>query len=185
MPIAPALAPWLSDIEGKVIRYRVSRSGVLEGEACFFERETHDIGRAFEACLVQAHLANPGLALARHAENSNGEAIWLPPRKKLGETLARPKVVGIGTPNTLRHTIHTWHQRKGVPQAQIDAAAGHNSERGSGANYTHLRPEYLAEFIASTEAFWMAIGEHTSVHLRYQCDTKNPADRGGSINLAA
>jgi len=90
----------------------------------------------------------------------------LPPRRKLGETRPRPKLRGIGTPNTLRQTIHTWHKRYGVPDAQIDAAAGH-SEEGTGANYTHLRPEYPREFIASTEAFWAAVGEHTDAHLRF------------------
>lgn len=76
-------------------------------------------------------------------------------------------MVGIGTPITLRHTIHTSHKRQGVPGAQVDAVAGH-SEQGTGASYTHLRPEYLSELIASTEAFWEAVGEFTRCHLRYQ-----------------
>src|SRR3546814_20588493 len=61
---------------------------------------------------------------------------------------------GLGSPNTLRHTLHTYLQTVGVPQAQIDAAAGHSSERGSGRNYTHLRPEYLKDFIEAVEAYW-------------------------------
>jgi integrase len=174
VPITPVLAPWLEGAEGKIIRYRVATSekNRKAGGPEWFERDTRDIGRAFEACLVAAHEASPHLGLARQATDKNGNPVWLPPRAKLRETERRPKIVGIGSPNTLRHTIHTWHQRRGVPQAQIDAAAGHNSERGSGANYTHMRPEYLREFLASTEAFWAAVGQHTDVHLRYQCDTK-------------
>ncbi len=67
-----------------------------------------------------------------------------------------------------------------MPEAQIDAAAGH-SEQGTGANYTHLRPEYLREFVASTEAFWAAVGEFTDSHLRYQRDTNVVALVGSRI----
>lgn len=177
VPVAPTLAPWLEGLSGKVIRYRapISEAKRVPGGPEYFERDTYDIGKAFEACLVSAHMAKPHLKLARHLHDADGKALWLPPRPKLGETERRPKMAGIGTPNTLRHTIHTWHQRRGVPQAQIDAAAGHSSERGSGANYTHLRPEYLREFIDSTEAFWAEVGKHTDAHLRYQCDTKRAA----------
>lgn len=69
-----------------------------------------------------------------------------------------------GSPNTLRHTIHTALQTRGVPQAQIDAAAGHSSETGSGRNYTHLRPEYLREFREAVEDYWREIDRFTSVH---------------------
>ena len=177
VPIAPTLKPWLEDLTGKVIRYRVPIAARKRTDAgpAFFERDTYDVGRAFEACLVAAHDRHPELNLARQAVDKAGNPIWLPPRRKLGETEPRPKMIGLGTPNTLRHTIHTWHQRRGVPQAQIDAAAGHSSERGSGANYTHLRPEYLREFIDSTEAFWAEVGKFTNAHLRYQRDTKRAA----------
>lgn len=70
----------------------------------------------------------------------------------------------LGSPNTLRHTIHTYLQTAGVPQAQIDAAAGHSSERGSGRNYTHLRPEYLKDFIEAVEAYWSDMDRLTTVH---------------------
>lgn len=70
----------------------------------------------------------------------------------------------LGSPNTLRHTIHTYLQTAGVPQAQIDAAAGHSSERGSGRNYTHLRPEYLKDFIEAVEAYWSDMDRLTRVH---------------------
>lgn len=57
-------------------------------------------------------------------------------------------------------------------QAQIDAAAGRFSEQGSDANYTHLRPSYPKDFVASTEVFWAANGEHADCPLRHQCDAK-------------
>jgi len=177
VPVVPTLAPWLEDIDGKVIRYRVpiAEKNRHEGGPAHYERDTHDIGRAFEACLIAAHAKHPSYGLAKHKRDTEGELIWLPPRQKLGEVEPRPRMIGLGTPNTLRHTIHTWHQRRGVPQAQIDAAAGHSSERGSGANYTHLRPEYLREFVDSTEAFWAEVGQFTRAHLRYPCDTKRAA----------
>lgn len=70
----------------------------------------------------------------------------------------------LGSPNTLRHTIHTYLQTVGVPQAQIDMAAGHSGERGSGRNYTHLRPEYLKDFIAAVEAYWLEMDKLTNAH---------------------
>lgn len=69
-----------------------------------------------------------------------------------------------GSPNALRHTIHTYLQTKGVPQAQIDAAAGHSSERGSGRNYTHLRPEYLSDLIDAVEGYWAELDQFTRAH---------------------
>jgi len=173
VPICPTLAPWLEGLTGKVIRYRVPTSEKTRaaGGPDYFERPTSDIGNAFAGVLLAAHRRRPDLGFARQERDAAGELLWLPPRRKLGETEPRPKMKPIGTPNTLRHTIHTWHKTYGVPDAQIDAAAGH-SEEGTGANYTHLRPEYLREFITSTEAFWAAVGEHTNAHLRYQRDTK-------------
>jgi len=147
VPIAPTLAPWLKGIDGKVIRYRTMLKKQRWADPTvpeYFERDSYDIGKAFEACLIEAGICR----------EVNG------------------RMKGIGTPNTLRHTIHTTLQTKGVPQAQIDAAAGHNSEKGSGRNYTHLRPEYLREFIAAVEEYWQEMRTHTQVHLRTQCGPK-------------
>lgn len=83
-----------------------------------------------------------------------------------------------GSPNTLRHTIHTYLQTKGVPQAQIDAAAGHVSERGSGRNYTHLRPDYLREFKAAVEDYWREMDAFTSAH-RSQLGPKDYCPKTG------
>lgn len=76
-----------------------------------------------------------------------------------------------GYPNALRHTTHTYLQTVGVPQGQIDAAAGH-SEPGSGRAYSHLRPEYLREFIAAVEDYWTAMDKLTKVHRRSQAGPK-------------
>lgn len=77
--------------------------------------------------------------------------------------IVRDDGTGWGSPNTLRHTIHTYLQTVGVPQAQIDAAAGH-SEPGSGRNYTHLRPEYLRQFIEAIESYWADMDKLTRSH---------------------
>lgn len=173
VPVAPTLAPWLDGVKGKVIRYRVPTSAKTRaaGGPDFYDRPTSDIKNAFSGVLLAAHELRPDLGFAAQRTDADGNPLWLPPRAKLGETARRPDLRPIGSPNTLRHTIHTWHKRQGVPDAQIDAAAGH-SEEGTGASYTHLRPEYLREFITSTEQFWAAVGEHTDAHLRYQRDTK-------------
>jgi integrase len=172
VPACPTFKPWLDQHRGKLIVYRVptSEKSRAAGAPDYFERPTNDIGNAFKGTLLAAHEMRPDLGFARQACDERGKPIWLEPRKKLGEREPRPKMVGIGSPNTLRHTIHTWHKRIGTPEAQIDAAAGH-SEQGTGANYTHLRPEYLQEFIINTERFWEAVGEFTDVHLLYQRST--------------
>jgi site-specific recombinase XerD len=186
VPICPTLAPWLDGVTGKVIRYRTPTSAKTRaaGGPEWFERPTANIANGFEGVLLAAHAARPDLGLARQAVDADGKPVWLEPRKKLGETKCRPKMVGIGSPNTLRHTIHTWHKRFGVPEAQIDAAAGH-SEQGTGASYTHLRPEYLREFTASTEAFWEAVGEFTDAHLRYHRDTNVVLLTGARVKRSA
>ena len=111
----------------------------MSPDPSYFERECRDIGRAFDACLIEA-----GLVCQR--------------------TSGARSLRGLGSPNTLRHTIHTYLQTRGVPQAQIDAAAGHSSEIGSGRNYTHLRPEYLRDMIDAVEGYWNEMDQYTSVH---------------------
>lgn len=182
VPICPTLQPWLDSVSGKVIVYRaaISPKRQVPGGPTHFERETANIGNAFEGVLLEAHRRRPDLGFARPVLQ-DGRPVMLPARRKIGETEPRPKLTGIGSPNTLRHTIHTWHKTFGVPDAQIDAAAGH-SEKGTGANYTHLRPDYLREFIESTEAFWSAVSRYTSVHVRYRRDT-TPIALGCDGNL--
>lgn len=64
---------------------------------------------------------------------------------------------GGGTPNTLRHTTHTYLAAKGVPKAQIDTAARHSTDGGTGDKYNHLRPDYLNDLVAAIEEFWRDI----------------------------
>ncbi len=164
VPIAPTLAPWLEGIEGKVIRYRapIAERNREPGGPEFFERDCYDVGKAFDACLVEAGISRPVL-------DANGKPAMLPPRRKLGETEPRPKLRGNGTPNTLRHTIITEMHRRGVPEAQIEAAAGHVGEGTNKRNYRHLRPDYLAELIDAVEAYWQEMRRYTTVHLRSHC----------------
>jgi integrase len=168
VPIAPTLAPWLEGITGRVIQYKTAYSDKARaaGAPDFFVRNVGDIGRAFEACLVEAGLARPDLGLCKQVRDQAGELVGLPPRKKLCETERRPQMKGVGTPNTLRHTTHTFLAAKGVPKAQIDTAAGHSTDGGTGDKYNHLRPDYLQEFIAAIEQFWVEVDVYTDVHRR-------------------
>lgn len=67
-------------------------------------------------------------------------------------------------------TLEPWLKlfRRGVPESQIDTAAGH---RGAGTNNRHLRPEYLTQFIDGVDSLWADVGKLTTVHRRYQRDT--------------
>lgn len=167
VPIAPALAPWLDDLDGKVIRYRAVRKPSVWADLAvpeYAERPCSEIRTAFSACLVEAGLGNPALGLCEPLLDADGNQQLRHFKTKAAEPLWRP----IGSPNTLRHTLHTYLQTMGVPQAQIDAAAGHNSERGSGKNYTHLRPEYLRDFIEAVEEYWRHMDRLTRVHRRME-----------------
>lgn len=165
VPIAPTLAPWLDGIEGKVIRYRAETARRKWSDPDvpeYFERDCYDLGNAFDGCLIDAGLSRPVL-------DATGDPVMLPARRKIGETAPRPKLRGKGTPNTLRHTIITEMHARGVPEAQIEAAAGHIGEGTNKRNYRHLRPDYLAELIESIEAYWSDMKRYTTVHLRSHC----------------
>lgn len=75
-------------------------------------------------------------------------------------------------PNTLRHTIISEMHARGVPESQIEMAAGHRGDGTNKRNYRHLRPEYLRELIDGIESYFRDIGQHTQAHLRFQCDFK-------------
>ena len=172
VPIAPTLAPWLKGITGKVIKYRAELAPAKWAAPDvpeFFERDCYDLGNAFDACLVEAGISRPVL----HAE---GDPVMLPPRRRLGETEPRPKLRGRGTPNTLRHTIITEMHARGVPEAQIEAAAGHIGEGTNKRNYRHLRPDYLAELIEAVEDYWSEMKRYTTVHLRLQSSRRGACD---------
>lgn len=168
VPIAPTLAPWLEGVKGKVI---VSRKPKLQKNWAdpavpeFFEYPCYDLGKSFEKCLIEA-------GICREVFDSDGNQVFLPARARIGEAEPRPKLKGLGTPNTLRHTAITEMHRRGVPEAQIDAAAGHVGEGTGKRNYRHLRPDYLGELMAGVEAYWAEIGRYTTVHMRSQSGPK-------------
>lgn len=158
VPVAPTLAPWLEGIDGKVIQYRTRRKDDASGEEEIITKPTASIKTAFAACLIEA-------GLCQQEVDDDGKPVWLLPRRKLGETQARPSMVPIGNPNTLRHTIATELHALGVPEAQIDTAAGHAGTGTNKKNYRHLRPDYLKEFIEGVEAYWRRVGQFTDVHI--------------------
>lgn len=164
VPITPTLAPWLEGIEGKVIRYRaeIAEKNREPGGPAYFERECHDLGNSFDACLIEA-------GMSRRVLDDDGEPVMLPPRRRLGETESRLALRGLGTPNTLRHTIITEMHKRGVPEAQIETAAGHLGTGTNKRNYRHLRPDYLVQLIGAIEDYWEEMRHLTTVHLRSQC----------------
>lgn len=168
VPIAPTLAPWLEGVKGKVIvsrKPKVQKNWADPDVPEFFEYPCYDVGKSFEKCLIEA-------GICREVFDAEGEQVFLPVRHRLGETEPRPKLKGLGTPNTLRHTIITEMWRRNVPEGQIDAAAGHVGEGTGKRNYRHLRPDYLAELIQGVEDFWGEVGRYTTVHMRSQSGPK-------------
>jgi site-specific recombinase XerD len=158
VPICPTLAPWLELYQGRAIQWQKRHLDRSTGEPWFEYLPADSIKTAFNKTLIAA-------GICHQAIDDEGSPIWLPPRRTLGETAPRPKLVGLGSPNTLRHTTSTEMHRRGVPEAQIETAAGH---RGTGTNnrhYRHLRPEYLTQFVEGVEAFWSDVGKLTKVHL--------------------
>jgi hypothetical protein len=181
VPVAPTLWQWLEGRTGKLIQYRVpiaERRWKEEGVPEYETRPTWDIGNALARTVVAAGIAHPSLRLVRPMLDESGNQMVrhftrkdpasgrVPDPQPLWEPIAR-------TPNTFRHTCHTYLQTMGVPQAQIDLAAGHvAAEKGSGRNYTHLRPEYLRELIQAVEAYWSNLDTLTRAHRRTQCGPK-------------
>lgn len=168
VPIAPTLAPWLEGVTGKVIvsrKPKMQRNWADPAVPEFFVYPCYDLGKSFEKCLVEA-------GICREVFDDEGNQVFHSIRRRLGETEPRPKLKGLGTPNTLRHTAQTEMHRRGVPEAQIDAAAGHLGEGTGKRNYRHLRPDYLADLIAAVEDFWAEVGRYTTVHMRSQSGPK-------------
>ncbi len=177
VPVAPSLWPWLDGRTGKLIMYRAllaEKRWADKNVPEYFERPTFDIGKALSAAIVAAGKAHPSLRLVRPVlDHDCNQALRRFTRRDPAtgrvpdpEPLWEPAG---GTPNTFRHTCHTYLQTMGVPQAQIDLAAGHiAAEKGSGRNYTHLRPEYLREFVEAVESYWSTMDSLTRVHRRTQ-----------------
>ncbi len=60
----------------------------------------------------------------------------------------------------------------GIPEAQIETAAGHDGVSTNVKNYRHMRPEYLTDFCRGIEAFWVEMDKHTRVHRLPHCYPK-------------
>ena len=179
VPIVPTLAEWLDGRSGKLIRFRVpiaEKNWADKQVPEWHERETFSIKTGFAGVIVSAGLAHPSLGLVEPLRDARGDQVirtFKRPDPKTGRIPdPQPQWRPIGSPNTLRHSLHTYLQTMGVPQAQIDMAAGHSSEKGSGKNYTHLRPDYLREFAAAIEAYWRDMDSLTQVHRRTQLGPK-------------
>ena len=136
VPIAKAVLPWVTGIQGKLIKYKVpiTEKNRVPGGPTHFERETSSI-----------------------------KTCWNNVCKDVG-------VVG-ASPKTLRHTMLTWLAMRGVPQEQRQMLAGHSPQGTTAQNYEHLSPNYLDAAIREVDAFFEELAKHTTVRLRYTCDT--------------
>lgn len=159
VPICPTLAPWLDGHPGLAIQWQRRAIDRETREIRFEWLPANSIKIAFEKTPIAAGISEP-------ARDHQGSPIWLPPRHRLGETVPRQKMVGLGSPNTLRHTISTEMHKRGVPEAKIEAAAGHRGDSTNKRHYRHVRPEYLGQFIEGVESLWDDVGKLTRAHLR-------------------
>lgn len=110
VPVCPTLAPWLDLYRGRAIQWQKRHIDRATGKPRFELIPADSIKTAFDKTLVAA-------GICEHARDSAREAIWLPPRRRLGETALRPKLIGLGSPNMLRHTTSMEMHRRGVPEA--------------------------------------------------------------------
>jgi site-specific recombinase XerD len=175
VPVVPTLADWLQGRTGKLIRFRVPIAEKYWADAAVPEwhaRDTASIKTGFAGTIVAAGLAHPSLGLVEPLLDARGNQVMREFTRRDPATGQVPAPAAqwrpVGSPNTLRHSLHTYLQARGVPQAQIDMAAGHSSEKGSGRNYTHLRPDYLREFSRAIEDYWRDLDALTTVHRRTQ-----------------
>src|SRR3546814_2356534 len=129
------ISDWSSDVCSSDLAEIAPAKWADPDEPEYFERDCYDLGKAFDACLVEAGLTRPVIG-------ADGNPVFLPARRKLGETESRPKLRGRGTPNTLRHTIITEMHARGVAEAQIEAAAGHRSEEHTSELQSLMRISY-------------------------------------------
>lgn len=73
--------------------------------------------------------------------------------------------VHCATPKTLRHTMLTWLAFRGVPKEQRVMLAGH-MPTDTTSKYEHLTPDYLSAAIAEIDAYFEALTQLTTGHLR-------------------
>ena len=152
--IAPSLAPWLEGRTGRVIQWSKPHLDRTTGKTTYTTHPVESIKKAFHACVLDA-----GIGQTKQTSLKR-------PASGPGADEPRRAPVRTGSPNTLRHTCSTEMHRRGVPEAQIETAAGHSGETVNKRNYMHLRPEYLAQFVDGVEEYWAEMDRHTRVHRR-------------------
>lgn len=161
--MAPTLERWIERLTGKAIEARSVR--FYQGEGTLISKPCSSIKTAFTACLLEAGLAEPVLDL-------DGKQVIKLTKTAAGRIKSEPQVRVRGSPNALRHTIATFLHVMGIPEAQIDMAAGHDGTSTNAKNYRHMRPEYLTDFCRGIEAFWVEVDKHTKVHRLPHCYPK-------------
>lgn len=179
-PVGPTFGAWLTGRRGKLIRESrlTARATWAKPDVPEYrERDVWSIDTAFEHILIDAGGAHPSLKLRRPLLDERGEQrtqIVKTARKPGGGWIEaeRPLWTGVGSPNTIRHTIHSQLRRIGVPKGQIDAASGH-AEEGTGENYNHLDARHdLKDFTAGVEQLFDELRAYTTAHLRSHCGPK-------------
>lgn len=177
VPVGATLASWLEGRSGKLIRYRVEKPAKNWKDPAvpeFLERPTYAIKKAFEATLLAAGAAHPSLALRKPVLGPDGQQLTRTTttrRAGLPGWHSDTQLVweGVGSPNALRHTVHTQLLKLGVPDAQVDAAAGH-VQQGTGRNYNHFNARRdFREFLEGVEQLFAELRHYTTVHLRSHC----------------
>jgi hypothetical protein len=178
-PVGPTLESWLDGRTGKLIKFRAlkaernwTRDENGEPVPKWLERPTLEIDTAWRKTVIAAGLAHPSLRLALPRLDPDGEQLIRivkePGKQGRGAAHQEPVWQALGSPNTLRHTVHTQLRRVGVPRAQIDAASGH-SEPGTGRHYDHLDAKHdLKDLTAGIEQIFAELAQLTKVHLRSQ-----------------
>lgn len=121
VPIAPALAPWLDDLDGKVIRYRAVRKASLWADPAvpeYVERPCSEIRTAFSACLVEAASETPRSASASRCSMLTATRSCSISRRKHPNRSGEPSVHP--TPCATRFTpiFKRWacRRRRSMPQ---------------------------------------------------------------------
>jgi integrase len=172
VPIAKHVRPWVEDVRGKLIVYRVpiAERKRKPGGPTHFVRETSSIKTSWNAICMEAGVREPAMVPLLDERGrpvkKDGEVVMTEQRDDEGEIVMRVNA----TPKTLRHTMLTWLASIGVPKEQRQMLAGHVAQDTTSKNYEHLTPDYLAEAIKGIDAFFEELSKHTKVHLRSVCD---------------
>jgi hypothetical protein len=162
VPVVPTLAAWIDGRKGML---------VPRADPAFERHDKDSFAYQFERAVLRAAGREPTLGLRLPVLGTDGEQQRAIRRGRNGKGQPidmGPKWRAYGSPNTLRHTIHTQLRRIGVPKAQIDAASGH-AEQGTGENYSHFDAlEDLRDFSRGVEQLFDELRRYTDCHVRTQ-----------------